>query len=107
VQAICDFSFIATSFLEANTQIHTMTGDGKMADKHPKGTHNPSQSSTQRWDNEGGAIKGVHAKRPRNPNQLGKAIVDLATMDEADRAKLHKKIPPKTARKKPARRRQS
>ena len=69
VQAICDFSFIATSFLEANTQIHTMTGDGKMADKHPKGTHNPSQSSTQRWDNEGGAIKGVHAKGPRVTSQ--------------------------------------
>jgi hypothetical protein len=46
-----------------------MTGDEKMADKHSKGTHNPSQSSTQRWDNEGGAIKGVHAKRPRVPSQ--------------------------------------
>ena len=53
-----------------------------MADKRPKGQHNPSQKSLQRWDNEGGAIKGVHAKRPRHPNQLGKAIVDLATMDD-------------------------
>jgi hypothetical protein len=65
MQAICDFSFIATSFLDANT----MTGDEKMADKHPKGTHNPSESSTQRWDNEGGAIKGVRAKGPRVPSQ--------------------------------------
>jgi hypothetical protein len=78
-----------------------------MADKRPKGQHNPSQKSLQRWDNEGGAIKGVHAKRPRDPNQLGNAIVDLATMDEADRAKVHKKIPPKTARKKLVRGRQS
>jgi hypothetical protein len=78
-----------------------------MADKRSKGQHNPSQKSPQRWDNEGGDIKGVHAKCPRHPNQLGKAIVDLAIMDEADRAKLHKKIPPKTARKKPARGRQS
>jgi hypothetical protein len=63
----------------ANTQIHTMTGDGKMADKHPKGTHNPSQSSTQRWDNEGGAIKGVRAKRPRDPSQKP-AIVQSARL---------------------------
>jgi hypothetical protein len=63
MQAICDFSFIATSFLDANT----MTGDEKMTDKHPKGTHNPSESSTQRWDNEGGAIKGVRAKGPPRP----------------------------------------
>jgi len=40
-----------------------------MADKHPKGQHNPSQKSLQRWDNEGGAIKGVRAKRPRDPSR--------------------------------------
>ena len=40
-----------------------------MADKHPKGQHNPSQKSLQRWDNEGGAIKGVRAKRPRDPGR--------------------------------------
>jgi hypothetical protein len=39
-----------------------------MVDNRPQGTHNPSQSATQRWENEGGAIKGVHAKRPRDPN---------------------------------------
>ena len=43
-----------------------------MAHKHSKGTRNPSESSLQRWDNEGGAIKGVRPKRPRHPNQLGK-----------------------------------
>ena len=43
-----------------------------MAHKHSKGTRNPSESSLQRWDNEGGALKGVRAKHPRDPNQLGK-----------------------------------
>jgi hypothetical protein len=51
-----------------------------MADKRPKGTHTPSQRSIQRWDNEGGAIKGVRAKRPRDPAQLRtqKKAADLA-----------------------------
>ena len=44
-----------------------------------EGTHNPSQKSLQRWETEGGAPKGKHPKRPRDPNQLGKFIVDLAT----------------------------
>src|ERR1700730_12426099 len=29
-----------------------------MPEKPPKGSHNPSQKSLQRWDNEGGAPKG-------------------------------------------------
>ena len=37
---------------------------GDMADKRPKLTHNPSQRSIQRWENEGGATKDVRAKRP-------------------------------------------
>jgi hypothetical protein len=41
-----------------------------MMDKRPKATHNPSQRSTQRWDNEGGAIKNARAKRPSDPAQL-------------------------------------
>lgn len=41
-----------------------------MVDKRPKGTHSPSQRSIQRWDNEGGAIRGVRTKRPRDPAQL-------------------------------------
>jgi hypothetical protein len=47
-----------------------------MADKRPKGRHNPSQRSTQRWENEGGAIKGVRTKRAPEPaqrNTRGKA----------------------------------
>jgi len=31
-------------------------------------------------------------KRPRDPNQLAKRIVDLATMDEGDRATLQAKV---------------
>lgn len=34
-----------------------------MADKRPRGTHNPSQRSTQRWENEGGATKDARAGR--------------------------------------------
>jgi hypothetical protein len=34
-------------------------------DKRPKRTHQPSQRSIQRWENEGGATKGTRAKRPR------------------------------------------
>ena len=56
-----------------------------MADKHPKGTHNPSQGSTQRWDNEGGAIKGVRAKRPRDFSQAAKLVIDIATGQVEDR----------------------
>jgi hypothetical protein len=41
-----------------------------MTDKRSKGTHNPSQRSTQRWENEGGAPKGERAKRPRVPSQI-------------------------------------
>lgn len=51
-----------------------------MVDKRRNGTHNPSQRSTQRWENEGGAVKGVRTKPPRNPARLktqGKAA-DLA-----------------------------
>jgi hypothetical protein len=31
-------------------------------------------------------------KRPRDPNQLAKSIVDLATMDEAERAAVVNKV---------------
>ncbi len=41
-----------------------------MMDKRPKGTHNPSQRSTQRWDNEGGAINNVRDKRLPNTAQI-------------------------------------
>jgi hypothetical protein len=51
-----------------------------MLDKRPKATHSPCQRSTQRWDNEGGAVKNVRAKRASDPVQIkarGKAA-DLA-----------------------------
>jgi hypothetical protein len=35
-----------------------------MANKLPKGRHDPSQRSLQRWASEGGAEKGVHQKSP-------------------------------------------
>jgi hypothetical protein len=41
-----------------------------MIDKCPKGLHDPSQRSTQRWENEGGAIKRRRTKRPRLSDQL-------------------------------------
>jgi hypothetical protein len=49
-----------------------------MADWHPKGTHNPSQKSLQRWVSEGGAPKGGRSKRPRDFNQAAKLAVDIA-----------------------------
>ena len=55
-----------------------------MADKHPK-SHNPSQKSLQRWNNEGGAPKGGRAKRPRDFSQAAKLVVDIATGQVEDR----------------------
>jgi hypothetical protein len=51
-----------------------------MVDKHPKGRQNPSQRSTEDWENEGGATKGVRTKRPRAPAQRKKQreAADLA-----------------------------
>jgi hypothetical protein len=49
-----------------------------MADKHPKGTHNPSQKSLQRWDSDGGAPKGGRSKRPGDFKQAAKLAVDIA-----------------------------
>lgn len=53
------------------------------------GKHDPSKNSLQRWSNEGGAPKGGRAKRPRDPDQLAKAIVDIAKPGAA--AKLGRK----------------
>jgi hypothetical protein len=50
-----------------------------MMDKRPKGRHDPSQRSTQRWENEGGAMKGVRTKRRRDAAQRKKQkAADLA-----------------------------
>lgn len=45
-----------------------------------------------------------HPKRSRDVNQVGKFMVDLATMDEAERAELQKKHVAKKRPKKPAQR---
>ena len=50
-----------------------------MTDKRDK-SHDPSARALGRWESEGGAPKdGRDSKRPRDPNQLAKLIVDMAT----------------------------
>jgi transposase-like protein len=79
-----------------------------MAPKHPKpptGTQKQTPASTlrsavQNWNNEGGApVGGRNPKRPRDLNQRAKHMVDLATMDESERAALKKKTSIKPAKK--------
>ena len=41
--------------------------------KDPRGTNNPSQRSTQRWENEGGAIRGVRTGRSQDRTTQDKA----------------------------------
>jgi hypothetical protein len=40
-----------------------------MMDKRLRGRHNPSRRSTQRWENEGGAIRDVRNQRARHRTQ--------------------------------------
>jgi hypothetical protein len=51
-------------------QTHTRA----MPDKRPKDSHNPSQKSLQRWDNEGGAPKGGRdrgsAQKRKQPSEI-------------------------------------
>jgi hypothetical protein len=58
-----------------------------MADKRPKGKRKPTPKAIGRWDDEGGAPSGGRSrpKRPRDPNQLAKSIVELATGQREDR----------------------
>jgi hypothetical protein len=56
-----------------------------MPDKRPKGSHDPSQKSLQRWNNEGGAPKSGRLKRPRDPAQLAKLMIDIASGKVEDR----------------------
>jgi hypothetical protein len=56
-----------------------------MPEQRPKGTHNPSQKSLQRWDTEGGAPKGGRFKRPRDAAQLAKLMIDIASGEVEDR----------------------
>jgi hypothetical protein len=64
-----------------------------MPDKHPKGSHNPSQKSLQRWDNEGGAPKGGLLKHPRDPAQLAKLMINIASGEVADPLRGSARIP--------------
>jgi hypothetical protein len=66
-----------------------------MTNKRPTGTHNPSASSLRRWDNEGGAPAGGRAKRPGDPNQLAKSIVNIATNVTKERDTLKRKPQPR------------
>jgi hypothetical protein len=62
--------------------------------KPPKkvtGTENQTPADRQNtalrsWDNEGGAPSGGHAKRPRDPVQLAKTFVDIATAEVEEAA---------------------
>jgi hypothetical protein len=58
-----------------------------MAVKRPKGKRKPTPKAIGRWDDEGGAPSGGRSrpKRPRDPNQLAKSIVELATGQIKDR----------------------
>ena len=57
-----------------------------MPDNPPKPPNNNAKA-IGRWDDEGGAPNGGRAmrKRPRDPNVLGKLIVDIATGQVEDR----------------------
>lgn len=48
-----------------------------MGKRHSESSHNPTAKSIARWENEGGAPK--RPKRSRDPKQLAKAIIDVAT----------------------------
>jgi hypothetical protein len=66
----------------------------------PETTHNPSAGSTQRWDNEGGAIKGVRA-RPRDPAKLAKGGQARAkNMSSRKRAEIAERTAQKRDRRK-------
>src|SRR5689334_494573 len=60
---------MAGGIMKSSGGSRDQTEEGYMSTrrKDQKSIHNPSQGSIQRWDNEGGAIKGVRAKRPRDP----------------------------------------
>ena len=58
-----------------------------MADKRSKGKSRPTPKAIGRWDDEGGAPSGGRSqpKRRRDPNQLAKSIVEVATGQREDR----------------------
>ena len=64
--------------------MHTTT----MTCEHDK-SHDPSARALGRWESEGGAPKdGRNSKRPRDPNELAKLIVDMATGEALRKTKL-------------------
>jgi hypothetical protein len=76
-----------------------------MADKHPKPPKPPNNNnakSIDRWDDEGGAPSGGRSrrKRPRDPAQLAKRMIDIASGEVEDRqfvkpAKPSRKVQPR------------
>src|SRR5437016_13822611 len=58
-----------------------------MANKRPTGKQNPTPDTLRRWDNEGGAPVGGRSrlKRPRDPAQLAKLMIDFASGEVEDR----------------------
>jgi hypothetical protein len=61
-----------------------------MADKHPnppKPPNNNNAKSIDRWEDEGGAPSGgrPRLKRPRDPAQLAKLMIDIASGEVEDR----------------------
>src|SRR5438552_4968132 len=59
-----------------------------MADKRPTGKQNPTPDTLRRWANEGGPPVGgrPRPKRPRDPAQLAKLMIDIASGEVADKA---------------------
>jgi hypothetical protein len=58
-----------------------------MTDK--RDSHDPSARALGRWESEGGAPKdGRNSKRPRDPSQLAKLIVDMATGEALRESRL-------------------
>ena len=64
-----------------------------MADKRPKGKRKPTPKAIGRWDDEGGAPSGGRSrpKRPRDPNQLAKRILEIATGERKGLSRPKKK----------------
>lgn len=66
-----------------------------MPDKRPKTTDEIiKKRGLARWENEGGATKKGHTPKRPDVNQWAKHLVDLATMDDQERAAVRTKKQP-------------
>ena len=68
---------------------------------------NPSNKALQRFVNEGGTTRAgelARKKRPRDANQLGKSIVDIATGEVEDREPTSEEPGKDRAARQPAKR---